>query len=354
VYANVEEKISVTKEEVKESFGVGKQEAPRSINLSDASSPNTNASSDSASAKSQKEQQSGFTDSAETVYRNVKSAALSKVSPFIQKIKEAKPVDFAKKGYDIILDELKGTPVKRKHSKYSAHTQETSSNFERSTRTDVVVLPSKQSKWETFKEKMQRHPLSKRFTAMCEPLITTWQEFTEDVHYRLETSDNSVVQKFQDFREKMIESPAAMRYKEIYSRDPSFSLPEFVDEVQEVIRPVLEAYFKGDTKVLKKHCSNEIIAVCKAQHQAFDSEGIVFDNKILHISDMEVQEKKMMEGGPIIILRQVHCIRDKLGSIIEGGKDTIHTVHYAWVMQLRDDSIWRLREMQQFGVVALI
>ncbi|XP_047258782.1 mitochondrial import inner membrane translocase subunit TIM44-2 isoform X3 [Capsicum annuum] len=133
---------------------------------------------------------------------------------------------------------------------------------------------------------MQRHPLSKRFTAMCEPLITTWQE--------------------------------------------------------------------GDTKVLKKHCSNEIIAVCKAQHQAFDSEGIVFDNKILHISDMEVQEKKMMEGGPIIILRQVHCIRDKLGSIIEGGKDTIHTVHYAWAMQLGDDSIWRLREMQQFGVVALI
>ncbi|XP_047258781.1 mitochondrial import inner membrane translocase subunit TIM44-2 isoform X2 [Capsicum annuum] len=102
---------------------------------------------------------------------------------------------------------------------------------------------------------MQRHPLSKRFTAMCEPLITTWQE--------------------------------------------------------------------GDTKVLKKHCSNEIIAVCKAQHQAFDSEGIVFDNKILHISDMEVQEKKMMEGGPIIILR-VHCIRDKLGSIIEGGKVCIN------------------------------
>ncbi|PHT33999.1 hypothetical protein CQW23_25799 [Capsicum baccatum] len=140
VYANVEEKISVTKEEVKESFGVGKQEAPRSSSHSDASSPNTNASSDSASTKSQKEQKSGFTDSAETAYRNVKSAASSKVSPFIQKIKEAKPVDFAKKGYDIILDELKGTPVKRKHSKYSAHTQETSSNFERSTRTDVVVV----------------------------------------------------------------------------------------------------------------------------------------------------------------------------------------------------------------------
>ncbi|KAM3281805.1 hypothetical protein P3S67_027452 [Capsicum chacoense] len=99
---------------------------------------------------------------------------------------------------------------------------------------------------------MQGHPHSKRFTAKCEPLVTTWQEFTEDVHYRFEISDNSVVQKFQDFCENMIESPAAMPYKKIYSRDPSFSLPEFVDEVQEVIRPVLEAYFKVTMYKLSK------------------------------------------------------------------------------------------------------
>ncbi|XP_070041947.1 mitochondrial import inner membrane translocase subunit TIM44-1-like isoform X3 [Nicotiana tomentosiformis] len=104
VYANVEEKISVTKEEVKDSFGVGKQEARGSSGHSDTSSPNANGSSESASAKNQQEQQSGSSDSAETVYSKVKSAASSKVSPFFQKIKEAKPVGFAKKGYDIILD----------------------------------------------------------------------------------------------------------------------------------------------------------------------------------------------------------------------------------------------------------
>ncbi|XP_016510879.2 mitochondrial import inner membrane translocase subunit TIM44-2 isoform X1 [Nicotiana tabacum] len=376
VFSNVEEKISATKEEVKESFGMGKQEAPGSSGHSHTSSSNTHESSESASAKNQQEQQqSGSSDSAESVYSKVKSAASSlssKVSPAFQKIKEAKPIDLAKKGYGIILDELKGTPGKRKRLEYSAPTQETSANFERSSRTDVAVLPSKQSKWnkkwEAFKDKMQGHPLFKRFTGMSEPVVTRSQEIAEDIRERWETSDHPVVHKIQDLNETVRgESPAAMSFKEIRRRDPLFSLPEFVAEVQEVIRPVLEAFFKGDTEALKKYCSNEVIERCKAEHQAFDSQGIIFDNKILHISDVEVRETKMMGDSPIIILafqtQQVYCIRDKLGSIKEGGKDTIHTVYYAWAMQLVEAEelgegaihpIWRLREMQQFGVAALI
>lgn len=144
---------------------MGKEETPGSSGHSDTSGSNTNESSESASAKTQQEQQqqqqSSSSDNAETVFSKVKYAASSlssKVSPAFQKIKEAKPVDLAKKGYGIILDELKGTPGKRKRLEHSASTQETSSNFERSTRTDVAVLPSKQSKWnkkwETFKEKV--------------------------------------------------------------------------------------------------------------------------------------------------------------------------------------------------------
>lgn len=44
-------------------------------------------------------------------------------------------------------------------------------------------------------------------------------------------------------------------------------------------------------------------------------------------------------------------------------QDTIHTVYYAWAMQMLEPeevgegaphAIWRVREMQQFGVQALI
>ncbi|XP_039058432.1 mitochondrial import inner membrane translocase subunit TIM44-2-like [Hibiscus syriacus] len=95
----------------------------------------------------------------------------------------------------------------------------------------------------------------------------------------------------------------------------SFSLPEFVAEVQEAIRPVFNAYIKGDVETLKKYCSPEVIDRCKAEHTAYQSHGIFFDNKILHISDVEVRETKMMGTSPIIIVafqtQQIHCVRDR-------------------------------------------
>ncbi|KAL0295795.1 UNVERIFIED_CONTAM: Mitochondrial import inner membrane translocase subunit TIM44-2 [Sesamum calycinum] len=194
------------------------------------------------------------------------------------------------------------------------------------------------------------------------------KKIAEDMRERWETSDHPVVHKIQDISETVLgESDAAMSFKEIRRRDPTFSLPEFVAEVQEVVKPVLNAYFKGDTEVLEKYCSSHVIERCKAEHKAFESQGIFFDNKILHISEVEVRETKMMGETPIIIVafqtQQVYCIRDRLGAITEGGQDTIHTVYYAWAMQQLDPeelgeaapySIWKLREMQQLGVRALI
>ncbi|PKI31083.1 hypothetical protein CRG98_048529, partial [Punica granatum] len=123
----------------------------------------------------------------------------------------------------------------------------------------------------------------------------------------------------------------------------SFSLPEFVAEIQEAVKPVLNAYMKGDAETLKKYCSSEVIERCKAEHSAYQSHGIFFDNKFQ--------------------TQQVYCVRDRNGAVTEGGKDTIHTVYYAWAMQQVDPEelgegalypVWKLREMQQIGVRALI
>lgn len=369
VSANVKEKISAAKEEVKGTFGIGKEEFSQSTGTSaqqgaDAKDEGT------TSSKEQNDQQPGTSDAAETVFGKFKSRMSSpKVSSAFQKLKEAKVVDLAKKGYDIVKDELSGNPSKRKHLEY---TPPPSSTGERSTRTDIVVLPSKQSpwskKWEAFKEKMQGHPLFKRVSGMSEPVVTKGQEIAEDMRERWETSDNPIVHKIQDINESIFqETDAAASYKEIRRRDPSFSLPEFVAEVQEAIRPVLNAYIKGDVETLKKYCSPEVIDRCKAEHIAYQSHGIFFDNKILHISDVEVRETKMMGTSPIIIVafqtQQIYCVRNRDGKITEGGKDTIHTVYYAWAMQQVDVEelgegalypIWKLREMQQIGIQALI
>ncbi|KAF8392191.1 hypothetical protein HHK36_022533 [Tetracentron sinense] len=368
---NVKEKISAAKEEVKETLGFGKQES------SESSSTSTNSGADvkdgcNTASREEKSQQSESSDTKETLFGRFKSSVSSaspKVSLAFQKLKGTKVIDLAKKGYDIVKDELSSNPSKRSRMQSAASS---SSTGERSMKTDIVIVPTKQSrwgkKWETFKEKMQGHPVFKRVTGISEPVVTKGQEFAEDIRERWETSDHPVVHKIQDLNETVFgETAAALSFKEIRRRDPSFSLPEFVAEVQEMIRPMLNAYLKCDVEALKKNCSPEVIERCKAEKRAYESQGIFFDNKILHISEMEVRETKMMGTTPIIIVafqtQQVYCVRDRNGSITEGGKDTIHTVYYAWAMQQLDVEelgdgamypIWRLREMQQLGIQSLI
>jgi import inner membrane translocase subunit TIM44 len=369
VSANLKEKVSAATEEVKESFGIGKQDASDSSSAKDNSEQKPNDSKESSSGE-ETQQKTESTDTSENIFSKVKSTISPKVSLAFQKIKEASPIDFAKKGYNIVRDELSGNSSKRKRIEYEV--DESAPKVERSSATGIVVVPVKQSKWskkwEAFKQKMHGNPVFKRVSGLSEPVVSKGQELAEDMRERWETSDNPVVHKIQDLNESVFgETTAAMSFKEIRRRDPSFSLPDFVSEVREVIRPVLTAYYKGDNETLKKYCSPEVITRCMAEHKAYAVADIFFDNKILHISEVEVRETKMMEDRPIIIVafqtQQVYCIRDKLGQIKEGGTDTIHTVYYMWAMQQFDVQdlgegalfpIWRLREMQQQGVQALI
>ncbi|XP_059626018.1 mitochondrial import inner membrane translocase subunit TIM44-2-like [Cornus florida] len=374
VSANVKEKISAATDEVKETFRIGKQESSNSTGSSAKFGADVKDES-KASTGEDKQQQSEPSDTAETLFGKFKSGmshASPKVSFAFQKLKEAKPIDLVKKGYDIVKDELSGKSSRRKHIDYAASPSTTSSKGERSTRTEVVFVPTKQSKWskkwEALREKMQGHPMFKRIGVISKPVVEKSQELAEDMRERWETSDHPVVHKIQDINESVFgETSAALSFKEIRRRDPSFSLPEFIVEVQDVVRPVLNAYFKGDTEVLKKYCSKEMIERCKAEHGAYESQGIFFDNKILHISEAEVRETKMMGDTPIIIVvfqtQQVYCVRDRQGSVTDGSKDTIHTVYYAWAMQqisaeeLGEGAVypvWKLREMQQLGIQALI
>ncbi|KAH9624605.1 hypothetical protein KSS87_010308 [Heliosperma pusillum] len=364
VSANMKEKISAGKEEVKETLGLGKQEC------SEGNGANFKDETKASSGEEHRQSESGSTT--ETVFnkfRSTFSSSSPKVSLAFQKLKEAKVADLAKKSYEIVMDELNGTPNKKKRMQYATSSSQAG---DISDRTEVVVVPVKQSpwskKWEELKEKMQRNPMFKRVSKMSEPVVTKSQELAEDLQERWETSDSPVVHKIQDINDKVFgENDTALSFKEIRRRDPTFSLPDFVAEVQEVISPVLNAYIKGDFQILAKYCSTEVVERCKAEHKVFEAQGIFFDNKILHISEMDLRETKMMGTTPIIILafqtQQVYCVRDRQGSITEGSKDTIHTVYYAWAMQQMDPedvtedaiySMWRLREMQQFGVAALI
>ncbi|KAM7254244.1 hypothetical protein ACFE04_031926 [Oxalis oulophora] len=368
VSANMKEKIAATTGEVKESLGL-KQDSSQSTDGSAKTDAHKKDESKASSGEDTNQKPESNNATAQTIFGKFKSSFTSpKVSMAFEKWKEAKVIDLAKRGYDIVKDELSGTTNNKKHLEYTPPTFK----GERSTRNDVVILPTKQSKWnkkwEAFKEKMKGNPMFKRVSGYSEPVVNKSQEIAEDIRERWETSDNPIVHKIQDAGETIFqETNAAQAVKEIRRKDPSFSLADFTEEIQEVVRPVLIAYSKGDVEALKKYCSPEVIERCKAEHQAFQSNNMFFDTKILHISEVEVRETKMMGTSPIIIVafqtQQIYCVRDREGLIKEGGKDTIHTVYYAWAMQQVDPEelgegaiypIWRLREMQQLGVKALI
>ncbi|XP_050364479.1 mitochondrial import inner membrane translocase subunit TIM44-2-like [Argentina anserina] len=369
VSSNVKEKILAATEEVKESFGIGKEQAS---GPSGASADHVADGKDRSEASSTKDkhQHSRSSDTAETLFGKFRSkVSTSNVSSVFHRFREAKFVDMAKKGYEIIRDELNGSPSKKKHLGCDPSSIP---RVERSATSDVAIVPTKQSplskKWEAIKMKMQGNPLYKRINGISEPVIVKSEEIIDDMKDRWENSDSPIVHKIQDINESICqETSAAASIKEIHTRDPSFSLPDFVVEVQNAVKPVLNAYMKGDIETLKKYCASEVIERCKAEREAYQRTGIFFDNKILHISEVAVMETKLIGDDPTIIVgfqtQQVYCVRDKNGAITEGSQDTIQTVHYAWAMQPCDPEelpegalfpIWRLREMQQFGYKALI
>ncbi|KAJ4828523.1 hypothetical protein Tsubulata_050177 [Turnera subulata] len=209
---------------------------------------------------------------------------------------------------------------------------------------------------------MQSHPMFKRFSDIGEPVVTKSQEvcaipllqIAEDMREKWETSDNPIVLLF-------------------FPLLPiSFSLVDFVAEVQEAVRGSYclhedACFVQGDTETLKKYCSDDVIKRCEAERRVYQNHGIFFYNKILHISEVDVTDTKMLGTTPMILVsfrtQQVHCVRDQHGQITEGSQDTIHTVFQAWAMEQVDPQelgegaiypIWKLKEIHQEGIQALI
>lgn len=136
-------------------MGVGKQESSEFSGTSAKHGADMKDGTRASSSGEEKYQQAASSGTAETLFSKFKSSLPSqKVSLAFQKLKEAKVTDLAKMGYDIVKDELSGTTNKKKHLQHPPST----STGERSTKTDIVVVPVKQSpwnkKWEAFKEKV--------------------------------------------------------------------------------------------------------------------------------------------------------------------------------------------------------
>ncbi|KAG5034642.1 hypothetical protein JHK87_009552 [Glycine soja] len=313
---NVKEKISAASEEVKETFGIGKQDSSGSTDSSTKQGADANGGNQT-SREEEKNQQSGSSKDADSLFGKFKSTISSpNVSAAFQKLKDAKLVDITKKGYDIVKEELSSTPTKRKRVPFA-------SSGETSTRTDLVVMPSKQSWWskkfDEFREKVKGHPVSKRFLKYSDPVKTKGQEVCSTPDSTPEETSSKVAAQLYSVTDSRAPGRGggggARRCRSVTGVAASFG-----SQPRRGIAATLGLESsKGDVETLKKYCSPELIERCKAEHNAYQSHGIFFDNKILHVSDLEIRETKMMGSSPVIIVM-----------------DTIHTVFYFWALQQMD------------------
>ena len=204
------------------------------------------------------------------------------------------------------------------------------------------------------------------------PAYKKGEEALEDMRERWETSDNPMVHKIQDMQESMFaETEQAEAYRVIRQRQPDFNINDFLAEVRRDVPKVLGAYLKGDIEALAKtNTSKEMLERMGGQMKLWQHEGQYVDPRVLHLSDLELVEVRMMEGEPLVVLQfscqQINCVRNKTGEIVEGAEDDIQAVHYLWAMQLSNKDlitedgreyaayVWQLREMVLRGMMAIV
>ena len=123
------------------------------------------------------------------------------------------------------------------------------------------------------------------------------------------------------------ETEQAEAYRIIRQRQPDFEINGFLAEVRRDVPKVLGAYLKGDVEALEKtNTSKEMLERMGGQMRLWQTEQQFVDPRILHLSELELVEVRMMENDPLVVLQfscqQINCVRNKAGEIVDAKRRT--------------------------------
>lgn len=160
------------------------------------------------------------------------------------------------------------------------------------------------------------------------------------------------------------ETESAKVYGQFKLMDPTFNSASFTKHLREYVVPeVLEAYVKGDEKVLKKWLSEAPFNVYAAQQKAFRQQQIFSDGRILDIRGVEIVSAKLLQPQDIPVLvvscraQEINIYKKaKTGEIAAGSEDNILMSTYAMVFtrdpeQIDDEETegWKILEFVRGG-----
>jgi len=218
--------------------------------------------------------------------------------------------------------------------------------------------------------KVKASPVAKTVGERAGKVRERVSHMKEDLTERWETSDSAMVHGIQNLQDSMFaESERAMAMRLVRQRDANFDMVRFLLGVRSDIPVVLKAYLTGNTAVLEKHCTKEMVERLTGQYKFMTQEGQVVDSTILDTGEIELVDVKVLEGQPLVIVRfsvqQINCSYDKFGNVVEGATDDVQRVYYLWALQQDDQGIvdetgkywpprWQLRELLVQGMHNLL
>ncbi|KAK6107231.1 Tim44-like domain family protein [Brugia pahangi] len=179
-----------------------------------------------------------------------------------------------------------------------------------------------------------------------------WKAFSENNAYynkildwkmRLDESDNLALRLVRGFTDKVSSllgghSEISEVLSEIQKVDPNFEKNEWLRFCEkEIIPNVLEAFIRGDLKILKDWCYERAYNILSATVNEYKKINFnTTDSRIIDINRVEMVTGKMMEHGPVIIITfqayMVNIVRNMEGKVVEGDPNSPVRVHHVWVM----------------------
>ncbi|VDK85819.1 unnamed protein product [Litomosoides sigmodontis] len=206
-----------------------------------------------------------------------------------------------------------------------------------------------------------------------------WKTFSENnIYYnkildwkmRLDESDNLALRMMRGFTDKVSSllgghSEISEVLSEIQKVDPNFDKNEWLRFCEkEIIPNVLEAFIRGDLKILKDWCYERAYNILSAIVNEYKKVNFsTADSRVIDIDGVEMVTGKMMEHGPVIIITfqayMVNVVRNMEGKVVEGDPKSPVRVHHVWVMcrdmeEYNPKVAWKVLEVHmQKGNLAL-
>eukprot|EP00842_Homolaphlyctis_polyrhiza_P003691 jgi/Hompol1/4322/HPOL_001576-RA len=176
-------------------------------------------------------------------------------------------------------------------------------------------------------------------------MAESWRKFSEEsavgrtlfaARRSIEDSQNPVISRLRDlFSTSNVQETEHARVIRAFKQiDPMFSLDAFLKEATQYTLPdLLEAYFKGDAKLMKEWCSEAAYAKLSSFFESQKQQGLISDSKLLDIRGVDVRQLTMLEDEiPIILIgfttQEILLFRNAKGVVVAGRDDRIETANY--------------------------